>query len=77
MREDRNFKASDVSGPSIWILILCRGGNQLATFGLLVFGVAKTGKLKIEGSIPTAVKQFFSLPAVDILRATVAKKLNI
>ena len=23
MREDRNFKASDVSGPSIWIFILC------------------------------------------------------
>jgi hypothetical protein len=22
MREDRNFKASDVSGPSIWIFIL-------------------------------------------------------
>jgi hypothetical protein len=22
MREDRNFKASDVSGPSIWILII-------------------------------------------------------
>ena len=23
MREDRNFKASDVSGPSVWIFILC------------------------------------------------------
>jgi hypothetical protein len=23
MREDRNFRASDVSGPSIWIFILC------------------------------------------------------
>jgi hypothetical protein len=23
MREDRNFKASDVGGPSIWIFILC------------------------------------------------------
>jgi hypothetical protein len=32
MREDRNFKASDVSGPSIWIFILCenlRTGLQL------------------------------------------------
>ena len=25
MREDRNFKASDVSGPSIWIFILWFG----------------------------------------------------
>ena len=23
MRDDRNFKASDLSGPSVWIFILC------------------------------------------------------
>ena len=28
MREDRNFKASNVSGPSIWIFILCLGPRK-------------------------------------------------
>ena len=29
MREDRNFKASDVSGPSIWIFILCSEVSEI------------------------------------------------
>jgi hypothetical protein len=46
MREDRNFKASDVSGPSIWIFILCLRDTACTFCGLILYKIQNGGTSK-------------------------------
>jgi hypothetical protein len=48
MREDRNFKASDVSGPSIWIFILWLSGPSVTDLYSVVIVQNWTTKIKYK-----------------------------